>query len=155
MLFFSQGWVPQGPRPELINDINNLFPRIGVGPDGRLGTGNRMSASDVPACDREVMRLSSIDFRRRFEELLTDASRANVSFYPVDVGGESRYGSGGPIETLRTMAAATDGRAVLQLYHNDLMPGLAPLADGDYLVELVAAQGTGTVRRLVAFRVVR
>jgi hypothetical protein len=33
--------------------------------------------------------------------------------------------------------------------------GLAPLADGDYLVELVATQGPTSVRRVVAFRVVR
>ncbi len=144
VLFFSQGWVPQGPRPELIKDINNLFPRIGVGPDGRLGTGNRTSASDVPACDREVMRLSSIDFRRRFEELLTDASRANVSFYPVDVGGESRYGSSGSIETLRTMAAATDGRAVLQLYNNDLMPGLRQIAEDLSAYYLLGYYSTNT-----------
>jgi hypothetical protein len=32
---------------------------------------------------------------------------------------------------------------------------LAPLADGDYLIELVAAQGATSVRRLVAFRVTR
>jgi VWFA-related protein len=146
VLFFSQGWVPQGPRPELIKDINNLFPRIGVGPDGRLGTGNRTSASDVPACDREVMRLSSIDFRRRFEALLTDASRANVSFYPVDVGGESRYGGGGPIETLRMMAAATDGRAVLQLYNNDLMPGLRQIADDLSAYYLLGYYSTNTAQ---------
>ena len=33
--------------------------------------------------------------------------------------------------------------------------GLAPLADGDYLIELVAAQGATSIRRLVAFRVTR
>ena len=146
VLFFSQGWVPQGPRPELIKDINNLFPRVGVGPDGRLGIGNRTSASDVPACDREVMRLSSIDFRRRFEDLLMDASRANVSFYPVDVGGESRYGSGGPIETLRMLAAATDGRAVLQLYNNDLMPGLRQIADDLSAYYLLGYYSTNTAQ---------
>jgi VWFA-related protein len=146
VLFFSQGWVPQGPRPELIKDINNLFPRVGVGPDGRLGIGNRASASDVPACDREVMRLSSIDFRRRFEDLLMDASRANVSFYPVDVGGESRYGSGGPIETLRMMAAGTDGRAVLQLYNNDLMPGLRQIADDLSAYYLLGYYSTNTAQ---------
>jgi VWFA-related protein len=146
VLFFSQGWVPQGPRPELIKDINNLFPRIGVGPDGRLGTGNRTSASDVPACDRQVMRLSSIDFRRRFEDLLVNASRANVSFYPVDVGGESRYGSGGPIETLRMMAAATDGRAVLQLYNNDLLPGLRQITDDLSAYYLLGYYSTNTAQ---------
>ncbi len=146
VLFFSQGWVPQGPQMELIKDINNLFPRIGVGPDGRLGIGNRTSASDVPACDRQVMRLSSIDFRRRFEDLLMDASRANVSFYPVDVGGESRYGSGGPIETLRMMAAATDGRAVLQLYNNDLMPGLRQIADDLSAYYLLGYYSTNTAQ---------
>jgi hypothetical protein len=33
--------------------------------------------------------------------------------------------------------------------------GLAPLAEGDYLIELVAAQGGTSIRRLVAFRVTR
>jgi VWFA-related protein len=129
VLFFSQGWVPQGQRLELINEINELFPRIGVGPDGRLGIGNRTSGRDVTACDREIMRLATIDFRERFQHLLTLASRSNVSFYPVDVGGESRYTVRGGIETLRSLAEATDGQTVFQLYSDDLRPGLRRIAD--------------------------
>jgi VWFA-related protein len=129
ILFFSEGWIPQGPRPELIDDLNQPIPRIGVGPDGRLGMGPRNAGRDIRGCDREIARLASIDFRRRFHNLLTDAARANVSFYPVEVGGESRYTSHGPIETLRTMAAATDGYAVLQLYSADLGPGLRRIAE--------------------------
>jgi VWFA-related protein len=129
VLFFSEGWVPQGPRPELLDDVNELFPRVGVGPDGRLGIGSRTSARDVTACDREVARLAPIDFRQRFHDMLAAASRANVSFYSVEVGGASRYTSRGPIETLRTMAAATDGDTVLQLYNSDLTPGLRRIAE--------------------------
>ncbi len=129
VLFFSEGWVPQGHRLELLKVVTQPFPRIGVGPDGRLGTGNRSAGRDIPACDREIMRLAAIDFQQRFQHLLTLASRANVSFYPVDVGGESRYTGRGPIETLRTLAEATDGSAVFQLYSDDLRPGLRRIAD--------------------------
>jgi hypothetical protein len=129
VLFVSQGWIPQGPRLELMDDINQLFPRIGVGPDGRLGVGTRTANRDIPACDREIARLAGIDFVQRFRNLLTDASLANVSFYTIDVGGESRYTGRGPIETLRTLAEATDGRAILQLDPQNLAPGFRQIAD--------------------------
>jgi VWFA-related protein len=126
VLFLSEGWVPRGPRPELLKEINQPVPRIGVGPDGRLGTGNRAAGRDVTGCDREIGRLASLDFRTRFDAMLTAASRANVSFYPIDVDGLWELG-GGQINTLRDMAAATDGLAVL--YTNDLAAGFRRVAD--------------------------
>ncbi len=144
VLFISEGWVPQGARPELLKEINVLFPRISVGPDGRLGVGDRAGSRDVSACDREIGRLASIDFRQRFQNLLTDASLANVSFYPIDVGGLSRTTASGPIETLRMMAANTDGRAILQLDPTNLTPGFRQIAEDLQAYYLLGYYSTNT-----------
>lgn len=118
VLFISEGWVPRGPREELRNFTigRGRLPQVGVGPGGRLGLGQTMSedTGDLTWCDAEVQRLGGIDFEMRFRLLLTAARQANVSFYPVDVGGlRTTAPAGGAVDTLRTLAENTDGFAVV------------------------------------------
>ena len=125
VLFISEGWVPRGPRTELLNTTvsDGERPGIGVGPGGRIGIGQSMQPhmQDRAWCDSEIARLAGIDFEARFRQLLTSAARANVSFYPVDVGG-LRTSVTRATDTLRTMAENTDGFAIVTT--NDLSGGV-------------------------------
>jgi VWFA-related protein len=125
ILFISEGWVPRGPARELDNVSlsEGAPPSIGVGPGGRIGIGGTMDPfrRDPATCDAEVRRLASIDFELRFRELLQSATRANVTFYPVDVGG-LRTTRTRATDTLMTMADYTDGFAVVGT--NDLDAGI-------------------------------
>ncbi|MCC7044750.1 MAG: VWA domain-containing protein [Acidobacteria bacterium] len=117
VLFISEGWVPRGPADDLRNATvsEGAVPGVGVGPGGRIGIGQSMQPfSDASSCDTEVARLAGIDFEARFRLLLTSATQANVSFYPVDVGGlRTSAPLGGAVDTLRTLAENTDGFAVV------------------------------------------
>jgi VWFA-related protein len=122
--------------------------RLTARPPGDQATGN------LYACDRDRMNLAQIDNDRLFREILDDANRANTSFYPIDPRGlpvfdepivvPDRSGigrgmrSGAPptidrarlnarLESLRTLAVATDGLAVLN--SNDLDGGLKRVTD--------------------------
>jgi hypothetical protein len=58
-------------------------------PGRRLGIGvpKQGEITNESWCNAQIVRLANIDFEQRFRDLLTLANRANVSFYPVDVGG--------------------------------------------------------------------
>jgi hypothetical protein len=126
VLFISEGWVPRGPAVGLMHASvsRGALPGIGVGPGGRIGIGQHMQpfGQDATWCDSELGRLASIDFEVRFRELLTSAVQANVSFYPVDVGGLHTSSVRGATDTLRTLAENTDGFAVVST--NDLVGGV-------------------------------
>ena len=130
VLFVSEGWVPRGPRPELVNTSvsGGDRPAVGVGPGGRIGIGQSMQpyAQDRAWCDSEIRRLAGIDFDMRFRQLLTSAQQANVSFYPIDVGG-LRTTRTKATDTLMTMADNTDGMAVVST--NDLVGGARRVSD--------------------------
>lgn len=123
VLFVSEGWVPRGPRDELRNLTSSQggLPMVGVGPGGRVGLGQTQSGvvGDATWCDAEFARLGGMDFEARFRQLLRAAGEANVSFYPIDVGGlRTTAPLGGSVDTLRTLAENTDGFAIVAT--NDL-----------------------------------
>ncbi len=146
VIFVSEGWSPRGPAPELLENLRGSAGVVGVGPGGRIAAGSPRGN----ACDQEIARLATTDFRERFLRLLQDAARANVSFHPVDVGGlkvglaiaDAEFSPRGnfvqaaaardaetraSLNTLRDLAASTDGRAIVQT--NDLDGGLRSIAD--------------------------
>src|SRR5205085_1510347 len=96
---------------------------------GRLGIGvPQPGMVDHTWCNQQVGHLTSIQWEQRFEQLLHLANQANVSFYPVDVGGlRTRSPLNGSVNTLRTLADATDGLAVANT--NDLTAGFRKIAD--------------------------
>jgi VWFA-related protein len=126
--------TPQMPGP----------PPIGVGPGGRPMLGNDPRSGSMEAmCERDRWELAHTDDWQHFQDLLRDANRANVSFYPIDPRGlvvfDSPLGPRPPLplqqdreallarqDALRSMAEDTDGLAVVD--RNTLEPGLRRIA---------------------------
>ena len=129
LLFVSEGWVPDGERPELANfPASGMppIPTVGVSRGGQVVRGNPQTMNpDAAGCRAEVAGVAEIDFVDRFRQLISDAERANVTFYPVDVGG--LHGNLRTTETLRTLAGATDGYAAVN--SNDIGAGFRRVAD--------------------------
>jgi VWFA-related protein len=177
VLLISEGWVAQKPGDSL-GSLNNpgkgSIPGIGPGPTGRLGIGVPKPgdpASNQSWCDLQINRLRNIDFDQRFRDLLTLANRANVSFYPVDVGGlklnqpiadaRSRGAADNAVppaalqtfgalnagrarvDTLRTLAENTDGYAVVDT--NGISNGFRRIADDLSAYYLLGYSSTNTV----------
>ncbi len=142
----------------------------GIDPAGGL-TGRSASTGATTAesaCDGDRMVLASTDNDATFREILDRANRSNVSFYPVDPRGLAvfdtslstvRTGLRAPGEpsvlplavdgarlraredSLRTMAAATDGLAVMG--SNDLDAGLRRIVDDLSSYYLLGYYSTG------------
>ncbi len=157
ILFISEGWSLPAARVGASRSAYPSTPTIGVGPTGRLGMGTSMSGdSDRAWCDAQYAAYSGIDYATRFRELVNRAVRANVAFYPIDVGG-LRAPTGGvplnmaPVEMLRDLASGTDGRAVTST--NDLVAGVRRIADelsAFYLLGYYSSNGEadGRFRRI-------
>jgi VWFA-related protein len=144
---------------------------IGIDPRGRLTAkpgGWETRSADRASCDRDRMSLAQLDNEQEFRDLLDEANRSNASFYPVDPRGlvvfdepisvpnaPSGTGASRPgappgvdraqltarLETLRTMAAATDGMAVTG--SNDLERGLRKIVDDLSSYYLLGYYSTG------------
>jgi VWFA-related protein len=157
ILTVTEGWVLFRPDPKMtelrrspLSGDTEPIPGpdpISVGPDGRITTRNTrnfppgMSRSE---CDSERLSLSMIDDEKYFRDIIDEANMGNSSFYTVDPRGlpvfDNPIGPGQPppiiadsrqlsrrLETLRTLAEATDGIAVLN--NNDLDAGLRRISD--------------------------
>lgn len=104
-------------------------PGIGVDDRGTLTMGSRNAADpDRMRLNAERTRLLSIDFDRRFRDLLRQSRQANVSFYTVRPGGLDMNSSlmNDGTSNLKVLADETDGIAVLA--SNDLRAGLDRIA---------------------------
>jgi VWFA-related protein len=137
----TNGWILYGPNTALTNARMNPTtgmpedPKpgtpapIGVGPKGVLTTKNPNNyGNDRSECDKDLMELAAADDHQYFLDLLGEANRANVSFYPIDPRGlpvfDSSMANPLPLtvdhavlqtrETnLRVLAENTDGIALL------------------------------------------
>ena len=102
-------------------------------PVGPGGHGDRIVTPSVEAnCTAERMRLANIDFQDRFHELLRDARRANVAFYPISPAG---------LETIpfRAVPHPTEGAFNMTAHRatqarNDTLLSLASETDGIAIV---------------------
>ena len=137
VLVFTEGWPLFRPDDTLSRSIEGQVPgqdpvRVnpltgGLAKQGDVDNRNGL-AMTYEACERLRTMLAYSDHETVFRQLLQRANRANVSFYPVDARGLVVFDT--PIElgvppyvdqawlnnrydTLRTMAAQTDGEAVL------------------------------------------
>jgi VWFA-related protein len=120
---------------------------ISVGPDGRITTRNTKN-STAPVnrqdCDAQRLALSMYDDDQYFRDIIGEANRGNASFYTIDPRGLAVFDTPmGPeppaplavdsamlrnrIESIRTLAEATDGIAVVN--SNDLDAGLRRVSD--------------------------
>jgi len=148
----SEGWILYRPNSDLARPTgpNSRVPGpppVGTGPDGRLRMGDLGRGSmgtDLNRCDQDRIRLAQEDHDQEFRRMLDMANRANASFYPIDPRGlpvfDSPIGPEAPppllvdqamlrerIETLRTLAVATDGLAIVN--SNDIDRGLKRVVD--------------------------
>ena len=144
ILAITDGWLLYRPNPQLARPLDDRVPSgpvIGVDPrGGRLALGDgRDGTPGANTCDGDRMQLSQIDNDNEFRRLQDAANRANTSFYPVDPRGlavfDTPIGPAPPpsifvdaamlrsrLDSLRTLADATDGLAVVN--SNDIARGL-------------------------------
>jgi VWFA-related protein len=151
ILTVSEGWALYRPNSNLARAVEGRVPgppAIGVGPDGRLRSGDLGRSGmgvDLSRCDSDRIALAQDDNDREFRRLLDLANRANASFYPIDPRGlpvfDTTIGLPGSeqnptldqarlkyrIETLRTLADATDGIAIVN--SNNIDAGLTRVVD--------------------------
>lgn len=118
---------------------------IGTGPDGRIRLGHERTTNGTKTtCDTDRVYLSNLNNDTYFRDIIGAANTANASFYTVDPRGLAVFDSPigpekpppvsvdmanlrGRIESLRTLAGATDGLAVVD--SNDIEKGLRRMAD--------------------------
>lgn len=154
VLVVSDGWALYRPNEQLnlLGDKQGVPGRgtPGTNPQGRLVPDARQYDTGGDSryrCEADRLRLSMLDNHQTFLDLLDDANRANVSFYPIDSRGLPVFdttlaetftdasGRRGPmpvtrdqrllrdrIATLQTLAENTDGTAVVN--SNDIEKGL-------------------------------
>ncbi|MBE3135464.1 MAG: VWA domain-containing protein [Acidobacteria bacterium] len=158
----SDGWRLFREDRTMLADSTMSPPGVFVGPGGKLGVGTDPRLGPVgsqTACERDRLFLAFLDNDRDFRTLLDDANRANVSFYPVDPrglpAGDTPLGPSSPIsidrdmaqlhgriESLQTMAVATDGIAVIN--GNDIDRGLRRIVDDLTSYYLLGYSSTNT-----------
>ena len=141
--------------------IPGLPPVGGLGPTGGLTTAtkNNSYAGVKYQCDRDRMELAMMDDDQRFRNIMGEANRADVSFYPIDPRGmpafDSELGPEPPLsiaadlamlrqrgESLRTLAINTDGMALLG--SNDLKSAARRVADDLTSYYLIGYYSTNT-----------
>ena len=113
LIVLSVGWKLYEPDQGRLNllltpDVAATRPRIGIGDGGKISTTlpNQPGFADWPWCGTQADQAFHVDNRRRFRDLIDEANRMNVAFYPVNVDG---LASGERAENLRTLAENTDG----------------------------------------------
>jgi VWFA-related protein len=152
VLAISNGWLLYRPNHQLMRPLSchgvPTGPSVGIDPrTGRLTSKPTDTAGALNStCETDRLMLAQIDDERQFREMLDEANRANTSFYPVDPRGLAAFDTpivrldvpGGPppmtplavdramlagrLTSLRTLADATDGLAIVD--SNDLAGGL-------------------------------
>lgn len=130
LLVFTGGWQLRGPDParinQLLNETNYGKKDVYVGPGGTLTMKPPTGHPDVVDwgwCAAELGRTFMFDAHKRYREVIDEAIRANVVFYPINVNGlavSSRQ------DMFIEMADNTDGIPVIT---NDLTAGLKRVAD--------------------------
>lgn len=143
----SEGWTLYGPYSTLSLGAPPSLPQVYVSPRGTLTTKDERAPGGATQaeCDRDRLMLADLDDQQFFREIVTEADRSNVSFYPVEPRGLVAFDTqlGGlepPLmpgadlaqlrareEALRTLAVATGGIAVMG--SNDIDRGLRRVAE--------------------------
>ena len=149
VITITNGWRLYRPNDNLRRSIRETVPsvpQVAIDPrTGRLTTEPTAETPTASTCDTDRLRLASLDHDSRFRQILDQANRANVSFYPIDPRGivafdddivpvagvgqnpvlrpeEERARLAERSTSLHVMAEQTDGVAVTAT--NDLALGL-------------------------------
>jgi VWFA-related protein len=136
VFLLTEGWLLYEPDAQLARPLTTVATRppaapsgpaaIDMGRDGGVARGARGEGS-VASCERERALASRVNNRIRFDHILQRANRANVSFYPVDPRGMQVFDAPADaptdaaalrtrLDTLKTLAANTDGYAIVDPY---------------------------------------
>ena len=148
VLAISDGWLlfrenRNLARIGVCDPPPNMGP-VGIGPDGRITTDTQQAQGyySRATCERDRQNLAQLDNWQTFMDLLDRANRANVSFYPIDSRGLPAFDTpieadvppavdqrmlASRIETLVTLADATDGLAVVN--NNNIERGMQRIVD--------------------------
>jgi VWFA-related protein len=151
ILAITNGWLLYRPNQSLMRPLNchgvPTGPTVGIDPrTGKLTTAEtRPGVAPRSSCDTDRMHLGQLDDWEEFRQMLDEANRANASFYPVDPRGLAAFDTpmmrtdvpgpppamvapnvdramlAGRLTSLRTLAEATDGLAIVD--SNDLAGG--------------------------------
>jgi VWFA-related protein len=161
VLLVTEGWsMPRGVGPGGLPQRQPTIPTVGVGPTGQLTMGRDPNGNpDRDWCSTERSRLAQVNYAQRFLDLMTAAQRANVAFYPLDVGGLRAdmpdLSTGGAsvaameamhaintqrVDQLMTLAHNTDGKAIVST--NDLVGSLRKVVDDLSAYYLLGYQST-------------
>ena len=133
VVVISEGWRLFTPDNSLSQPDRGQMPGpppVTIGGTGQptLGSDPRNGNVMRSECERDRLLLARIDNEKRFQQMLQDANRANVTFYSVDPRGltpESTFNR--KSDSLITLATATDGIPVTG--SNDFAPGLKRIRD--------------------------
>jgi VWFA-related protein len=91
VITITNGWRLYRPNDSLRRSIRGTVPTVPqVTIDrgtGRLTTEPTAETPRASTCDADRLRLASLDHDSRFRQILDQANRANVSFYPIDPRG--------------------------------------------------------------------
>jgi VWFA-related protein len=150
VIAITSGWALFTPNPRLSRKLScdpvPGIPPIGVNPQGRISRDPQAVGYGTQyQCDSDRLMLAELDNQQYFLDILDRANRSNVSFYPVDAQGLRAWNKDisqqplgqpavldhaelmGRIETLRTLAGATDGLAIVDT--NNLDKGMRRIVD--------------------------
>jgi len=129
LIVFTRGWPLYGPDEATLHRLMTPeragIPQMGVNGAGQISntTPNAPGYANWNWCAGEAQRAFQLDNHRRFRDLIVQANRANVAFYPVNTDGVT---SGTQSETLMALAENTDGLVSIT---NDFNAGLRKIAD--------------------------
>lgn len=127
-IVFTRGWPLYKPEPgkaqAFLRQIDGLIPRVGVSTGGQLTMTPAVAPgmADWTRCSTELIRAYGLDNDKKFRDLILNANRNNVTFYPVNPNGLT----GGREDVLRSLANETDGFTV---FTNDMRAHLKRIAD--------------------------
>jgi len=143
----DQGLTTLQPYPNGSTEpVPGFAPMGGAGANGGLTTATKDNSGEglKYQCDRDRMDLAMMDDQQRFRDMMGEANRSDVSFYPIDPRGmpvfDSDMGPEPPLSlgadrrmllqratSIRTLAENTDGIALLN--NNDLTKQIRRVAD--------------------------
>lgn len=146
VIVVSEGWTLFTPDDRLARPLRREMP----GPPPITITGGQPTFGDPregnvmrSECERDRLMLARINNERDFRQMVDDANRANVTFYPIDPRGltvESTFNRRS--DSLTTLATATDGIPVTG--SNDFAPGLKRIQDDLSSYYLLGYNSTNT-----------
>ena len=91
VITITNGWRLYRPNDNLRRSIRETVPTVPQATidrqTGRLTTEPTGETPRASTCDTDRLRLASLDHESRFRQILDQANRANVSFYPIDPRG--------------------------------------------------------------------